>query len=599
MEHQRFLSTEYLKLPDSPGVYRYYNKEGKIIYVGKAKNLKKRVTNYFTKSTPYNRKTDKLVSEISAIEITVVQTEFDALLLENNLIKENQPKYNILLKDDKSFPYIVITKERFPKVYSTRRLIPNYGEYFGPFTSVKAMNNVLELIRKLYQVRTCSLNLSQSNIAQKKFKVCLEYHIGNCLGPCVGNQTELSYLEEINQAKQILKGQLSIVSSNLKKQMSHFAENLAFEKAQLIKDKIDLLDKFQLRTYIVNPKITNTEVFSIVSGNNSSYINYLNIEEGSIKASETLSVTVKLDESPKEILEYVIPILRQKYSSTATEIISNVACDLWGNLSSSIPQIGDKRRLLDLSIKNALQFKKMKEESKEQKKSKSDTVLEIIKHDLHLKEIPNHIECFDNSNIQGTNPVASMVCFLYGKPAKREYRHFNIKTVNGPDDFSSMKEIVYRRYKRLVEEEKDLPQLIVIDGGKGQLSAACESLKALGIYGKIAIIGIAKRLEEIYYPEDPLPLYINKKSPSLTLLQFLRDEAHRFAITFHRLKRSSDATQSILDEIKGIGPKSKEILLNKYKSVKRISETKLEELSVLLGPQKATILYHHFKKKEA
>ena len=599
MEHQRFLSTEYLQLPDSPGVYRYYNKEGKIIYVGKAKSLKKRVTSYFTKPSPYNRKTFKLVSEINAIEITVVHTEFDALLLENSLIKEYQPKYNILLKDDKSFPYIVITKERFPKIYSTRRIIPKYGEYFGPFTSVKAMNNVLELIRKLYKVRTCNLNLSQSNIDQKKFKVCLEYHIGNCLGPCVGLQTEENYLEEIDQAKQILKGQLSIVNSNFRRQMTGFAENLEFEKAQLIKDKIDLLDKFQLKSNIVNPKITNTEVFSIITGINHSYINYLNVEEGSIRASETLSVMVKLDESPQEILEYVIPILRQKYSSHASEIISNIECELWGDVTISVPQIGDKKRLLDLSIKNALQFKKMKEETKEQKKSKSEVVLDIIKNDLHLKELPQHIECFDNSNIQGTNPVASMVCFLKGKPAKKEYRHFNIKTVIGPDDFSSMKEIVYRRYKRLLDEKKSLPQLIVIDGGKGQLSAACESLKTLGIYGKVAIIGIAKRLEEIYYPEDPLPLYINKKSPSLTLLQFLRDEAHRFAITFHRLKRSNEATKSALDEIQGIGPKSKEILLNKYKSVKRIKETSLEDLTELIGQQKANILYSYIKKKEA
>ena len=598
MQYFRYQRDEYLNIPEEPGVYKYFNSTGTIIYVGKAKNLKKRVSSYFTKTNQHNRKTVRLVNEITYIEITIVNSEFDALLLENGLIKENQPKYNILLKDDKSYPSILISNDRFPKIYSTRRIDQDKGEYFGPYTSVKAMNSVIELVQKLYTIRTCSLQLSKENIQKKKFKVCLEYHLGNCKGPCVGLQSEEEYQQDIDAARQIIKGNVSKIKTNYKAQMQEAASQLNFESAQHYKSRLDILDKFQSKSTIVNTSITNVDVFTIIQDDNKNYINYLKILDGSITVSDTFEVTTKMDESIIEIMEYVIPTMQNKFQSSSKLILSNHEVVLWNNIYVEVPQIGDKKKLVDLSIKNALYFKREKDEQRRLKSQQPNRILKTLQNDLKLQELPIHIECFDNSNIQGTNPVASMVCFKNGKPSKKDYRKFNIKTVVGPDDFGSMREIVFRRYSRLIREDSNLPQLIVIDGGKGQLNAACESLKEVGAYGKIPIIGIAKRLEEIYYPEDPFPLHIHKKSESLKLLQHLRDEAHRFAITFHRTKRSKSAVVSVLDQIKGIGPKSKNQLLIAFGSVKNIETASKTEIGQIIGSKKAEIVSQFFKTKK-
>lgn len=598
MQYFRYQRDEYLNIPEEPGVYKYFNSTGTIIYVGKAKNLKKRVSSYFTKTNQHNRKTVRLVNEITYIEITIVNSEFDALLLENGLIKENQPKYNILLKDDKSYPSILISNDRFPKIYSTRRIDQDKGEYFGPYTSVKAMNSVIELVQKLYTIRTCSLQLSKENIQKKKFKVCLEYHLGNCKGPCVGLQSEEEYQQDIDAARQIIKGNVSKIKTNYKAQMQEAASQLNFESAQHYKSRLDILDKFQTKSTIVNTSITNVDVFTIIQDDNKNYINYLKILDGSITVSDTFEVTTKMDESIIEIMEYVIPTMQNKFQSSSKLILSNHEVVLWNNIYVEVPQIGDKKKLVDLSIKNALYFKREKDEQRRLKSQQPNRILKTLQNDLKLQELPIHIECFDNSNIQGTNPVASMVCFKNGKPSKKDYRKFNIKTVVGPDDFGSMREIVFRRYSRLIREDSNLPQLIVIDGGKGQLNAACESLKEVGAYGKIPIIGIAKRLEEIYYPEDPFPLHIHKKSESLKLLQHLRDEAHRFAITFHRTKRSKSAVVSVLDQIKGIGPKSKNQLLIAFGSVKNIETASKTEIGQIIGSKKAEIVSQFFKTKK-
>ncbi len=575
-------------LPDSPGVYRYYNKEGVLIYVGKAKSLKKRVSSYFNKQSQYNRKTEKLVSEIDNIEFTLANSEFDALLLENNLIKQNQPKYNILLKDDKTFPYLCILKERFPRIISTRKYLPKQGEYFGPYTSVVSMKSVLELVRQLYSIRTCSLTLSHENISEKKFKVCLEYHIGNCKGPCEGLQDEESYLEDLAQARNILKGSLSTVESYFKQHMNEAAQALKFEQAALFKHKLELLEKFQVKSLVVNPKLTDIDVITITSTEQDAYLNYLQIKEGAIIFSKNIEVKKKLDETDEEILSLVIPELRTTYRSQNPEVFTNIPIELKSDdFENVVPQIGDKKKLVDLSLKNALYQKREKEIDKEAQKSKKNKVLSILQQDLRLIQFPKIIECFDNSNFQGTNPVASMVRFVDGKPDKKGYRHFNIKTVIGPDDFASMKEIVGRRYKRIMEEEGEFPHLIIVDGGKGQLSSACEALKELGLYGKIPIVGIAKKLEEIYYPEDPFPLHISKKSAGLLLMQRIRDEAHRFGITFHRLKRSNSTFVTGLEEIEGIGKKTADKLLARYKSFKKIKEAPVEELIELVGKKTA------------
>jgi excinuclease ABC subunit C len=590
-----YKTEDVLLLPHDPGVYRFKNKHGKLIYVGKAKDLKKRVASYFNRSNQLSRKTIKMVSEVAEIEFTIVNSEFDALLLENNLIKENQPKYNILLKDDKTFPYIVILKEQFPRIISTRKVDRTKGEYFGPYTSVKAMKNVLQLLHQLYKIRTCNFDLSPQNIRKKKFKVCLEYHLGNCLGPCEGLQEHNDYLDEINQSKEALKGNLSVVRNYFKERMQTAAEQLAFEEAQKFKNKLDLLEKFQSKSLIVSTKITNTDVFTLVSDESSAFVNYMRVDGGIINISDTLEVKRKLDETDEEILQLLMVSLRTKYESSNKEILTNKQVSLYDEtLSITQPAIGDKKKLVDLSVKNALFFKKERFNQKLQSQTKENRVLLQMKEDLKLTQTPMRIECFDNSNIQGTHPVASMVCFINGKAAKKEYRHFNIKTVVGPDDFGSMREIVYRRYKRVIDEGLPLANLIIIDGGKGQLSAAVSSLKELGIYGKVPIIGIAKKLEELYYPEDSIPIHLAKKSESLKIIQQLRDEAHRFAITFHRAKRSKTQTKSALDDIDGIGEKTRSLLLSELKSVEKIKRASITELSNLIGKKKALLVKDHF-----
>jgi excinuclease ABC subunit C len=575
-------------LPDSPGVYRYYNDENTLIYVGKAKSLKKRVSSYFNKQSQYNRKTEKLVSEIARIEFTLANTEFDALLMENNFIKQNQPKYNILLKDDKTYPYLCILKEPFPRIISTRKYIPRQGEYFGPYSSVVSMKNVLELVRQLYSIRTCNLLLSEENIQLKKFKVCLEFHIGNCKGPCEGLQDEKNYLDEIVQARNILKGDLGVIEDAFAERMKESADKMEFEKAAFYKRKLDLLENFQSKSLVVNRKLTNIDVVTITSTDTEAFLNYMQIKEGAIIFSKNTEVKKKLEESDEEILNLAVAELRFTYHSDNSEVYTNIPLSLKSDdFENVVPQIGDKKKLVDLSLKNALYLKHDKEIEKESRKSKKNEVLTILQENLRLVQLPKIIECFDNSNFQGTNPVASMVRFVDGKPDKKGYRHFNIKTVVGPDDFASMKEIVSRRYKRILEEQGEYPSLIIVDGGKGQLSNACEALKELGLYGKIPIVGIAKKLEEIYYPEDPLPLHISKKSPGLMLIQQIRDEAHRFAITFHRLKRSQSTFVTELESIPGIGKKTADKLLAHFKSVKKIKAASKEELVNLIGEKAA------------
>lgn len=578
-------------LPDQPGVYKFYNTERTLIYVGKAKTLKNRVSSYFNKSKGANRKTRKMASEVRSIEFTIVNSEFDALLLENSLIKKNQPRYNILLKDDKSYPYILLTNERFPRIIPTRRLIHGQGKYFGPFASVKGMNNILELLRNLYQIRTCRYDLSEKNIQEGKFKVCLEYHIGNCRGPCEGLQSEENYNADIEQATNILKGNLGVPRTYFREKMQEAAENLEFELAQEYKMKTELLAKYQAKSLVVNDHIGDTDVFTIVSDDQMAFVNYLKANKGAIVLTKTIEVKKKLDESDEEILALIMVELRERYRSTATEVLTNIEMPVViEGVAFTVPKIGDKRKLVDMSLKNALYYKRERFNRVQDNKERIHRVVLKLQEDLRLKVPPVHLECFDNSNMQGTHPVASMVCFKNGRPSKKDYRKFNIKTVVGPDDFASMYEIVFRRYKRLLDEEADLPNLIVIDGGKGQLSAACQALKDVGIYGDIPIIGIAKRLEEIYRPEDPYPLHIDKKSESLKLIQRARDEAHRFAITFHRQKRSNAAFRSELEDIKGIGKKTAMSLLKNFKSVKRIKEAEEEELVSLVGPVKAKAL---------
>lgn len=599
MQSSSFLPEDHLTLPDHPGVYKYFNEENELIYVGKAKSLKKRVSSYFNKNTGVNLKTKRMVKEIRRIEITLVDSELDALLLENNLIKKIQPKYNILLRDDKTYPYLLITKEGFPRIFPTRKLIPKRGTYFGPFASVKAMNNVLDLIRELFTIRTCSLDLSYSKINEGKYKVCLEYHIGNCQGPCVGNQMESAYLKDLEHAKHILKGNLGIAKTYFKQEMQAFAENLEFEKAQRMKIKLDLLEKYQAKSLITNPSISNLDVCTLVSDEKTAYVNYMRVKNGAMITSKNVELKKRLDENEEELLITALIRLQDQFQSDAEEVLVNIEIqNPIEGLNLNLPKIGDKKKLLDLSLKNALYYKKEKALLLGLNQDKKDRVIKQLQQDLSLKEIPDHIECFDNSNIQGTNPVASMVCFLNGKPAIKEYRHFHIKTVEGPNDFASMKEIVGRRYKRLLEEGKSLPKLVVIDGGKGQLSSAIEALQELGIYGKIPIIGIAKRLEEIYFPGDSYPIHIDKKSESLKLLQRIRDEAHRFAITFHRNVRSKNAIKSQLIDIPGVGEGTVEKLLKHFKSVKKIQQATNEEIIQLLGVSKAKLLWEWIEKNK-
>lgn len=578
-------------LPESPGVYTFYDRNNVLIYVGKAKNLRKRVGSYFNRQQGANRKTQKLVSEITRIEYTLAGTEFDALLLENNLIKENQPKYNILLKDDKTFPYICILHERFPRIIYTRKYQPEKGEYFGPFSSVTAMKNVLDLLRRLYTIRTCALPLSKLNIEQKKFRVCLEFHIGNCKGPCEALQTEDDYMRDIEQARNVLKGRLILVEQYFQQRMQDAADNLQFERAQYFKEKIHTLEKFQVKSLVVNRALTDLDVISISSDEAHAYINFMIIKEGAIIYSRSMEVKKKLEETDEEIISYAFQQMRNDAQSTSPTVLSNIPVEpLQEGLENVVPKIGDKRKLIILSIKNAQQVKREKELLRSNAARKVAPAVEILQEDMRLPTLPIIIECFDNSNLQGTNPVASMVRFVNGRSDKKNYRHFNIKTVVGADDFASMKEIVSRRYSRLLEEKATLPDLILIDGGKGQLSSACEALQVLGLYGKVPVAGIAKRLEEIYFPNDPIPLHINKKSAGLHLLQAVRNEAHRFAITFHRKKRSQRTIQSELEQIKGIGKQTMERLLQEFKSVKKIRDASLEELARAVGKARAKLI---------
>jgi len=597
MKEPKYNSADIKKFPRKPGVYRFYNRESKLIYVGKAKDLRSRVSSYFQSLSGQNRKTKHMVSQIQTIEFTIVNSEFDALLLENNLIKKNQPKYNILLKDDKSFPFICVVNERFPRIYSVRNPIPGKGKYYGPYTSVRAMKTILELFRNIYTLRTCKLNLSEKHIASGKYKVCLEYHIGKCKAPCIGLQDEEDYMREVDQARYILKGHMMTVKSYFKNKMAKASDEMAFEEAQRMKEKLQILDMFQSKTVIVNPDISDVDVFGLVSDEKRAYINYLRIVNGSIVLSKTVEVRKKLAESDEEVLGPVAFELRTKYQSISTEILTNVSLTYFEDVQHKIPKIGDKKKLVDLAIKNSLYFKREKQQQKAPA-YREMRVLKILQEDLKLKNLPAHIECFDNSNLQGSYPVASMVCFLKGRPAKREYRKYHIKTVTGADDFASMREIITRRYGRLKDENLPMPDLVVVDGGKGQLSSAMEALRSLGLYGTIPIIGIAKRLEEIYYPGDQFPVHINKKSESLKLLQQLRDEAHRFAITFHRDQRSKGALKSSLTGIKGVGEKTAWKLLKKFRSVKKIREAGVEELAGVVGRAKAEVLHKALRAKD-
>lgn len=589
------LEIQIQTLPNEPGVYQYFDANGTILYVGKAKNLKKRVSSYFTKQHDYG-KTKVLVKKIASIKHIVVNTETDALLLENNLIKKHQPRYNVMLKDDKSYPWICIKNERFPRVFSTRRVIKDGSEYFGPYTSMKTVSTLLDLIRGLYKLRTCNYDLSKEKIDAEKYKVCLEYHLGNCKGPCEGFQTLEDYNEGIAAIKEILKGNFKDSLSQFRQQMAQFSENMQFEEAQIIKEKIEILENYQAKSTIVNPKISNVDVFSIVSDESYAYVNFLQVSYGSIIRSHTLEIKKKLQESDKELLELAIIELRQRFHSKSKEIYVPFKINLGEDVKVFVPQLGDKKHILDLSIRNAKYYRleQLKQVKIVDPDRHANRVMAQMKADLRLKEEPRHIECFDNSNIQGTNPVAACVVFKNGKPSKKDYRHFNIKTVEGPDDFASMEEVVYRRYKRLLDEGSPLPQLIIIDGGKGQLSSALKSLDALNLRQKIAIIGIAKRLEELFYPDDPIPLYLDKKSETLKIIQQLRNEAHRFGIEHHRNKRSKSALNTELESIPGIGEKTIVELLKEFKSVKRISHAKLDELEDVVGVSRAQKIYNYY-----
>jgi len=585
---QNPLELQIQTLPDSPGVYQYYDKEDKILYVGKAKNLKKRVASYFSK-THDNARTNVMVRKIVSIRHIVVPTETDALLLENNLIKKLQPRYNVLLKDDKTYPWICIKREPFSRIFTTRNMVKDGSEYFGPYTSFKTVHTLLDLIKELYQLRTCNYDLTRENINSGKYKVCLEYHIGNCKGPCEGHQSLEDYQKNIDAIREILKGNFKESLKDFKTLMKNLASEMKFEQAQKIKDKIDILENYQSRSTIVNPRISNVDVFSIISDESAAFVNFLQISHGAIIRSHTLEIKKKLDEPDEELLELAVVELRERFKLLSREIIVPFEIDLGESVKVTVPQLGDKKQLLDLSVRNAKFFRmdQLKQLQIVDPDRHTNRIMAQMQKDLRLSVEPRHIECFDNSNIQGTNPVAACVVFKDGKPSKKDYRHFNIKTVEGPNDFASMEEVVYRRYKRLLDEEQPLPQLIIIDGGKGQLSSALKSLDDLNLRGKIAIIGIAKRLEELFYPGDSIPLYLDKKSETLKVIQQLRNEAHRFGITHHRDKRSKSALKTSVETIPGIGEKTMITLIKHFKSVKRLSQATEKEISDVVGVSKA------------
>jgi len=591
---QESLENIIKNLPKDPGVYRYYDQDGKLLYIGKAKNLKNRVSSYFI-NKDHSFRIQVMVRKINNIEYSIVSTEKDALLLENALIKELQPKYNIMLRDDKSYPYLKIVNEKFPKIYFTRKYENDGAEYYGPYTSVHHVRGILELIKKLYPIRSCSLPLTEKNIAANKFKVCLEYHIGNCLGPCVGNQTKDNYDNNIEQIRKIVKGRLQELRSVLKQQMQNYAENLEFEKAENIRIKLESLKDYISNSMIVNPGLGNFHVFGFTEDDRKAYINYLYVFEGTIIKTKAITLQKNLEESKEELIQFAITDM---VGNTNEKINVLLPFDLDATnelIQISVPKIGDKKQILELAQRNAL-FQKQKGKEKI-KVDHTTRILELMKDELKLNELPVHIECFDNSNFQGTNAVSACVVFKNAKPSKRDYRHFNVKTVVGADDFGTMREIVYRRYHRMIAEEEALPNLIVIDGGKGQLAAAMESIYNLQIEHKVQVISIAKRLEEIYYPNDPFPLHISKKSETLKVIQHIRNEAHRFGITFHRNKRDKNTLKTELHDIKGIGEKIAETLLKEFGSVKEIEKRSFSELEIIIGKAKAEIVFNFFKNK--
>lgn len=587
-------------LPTAPGVYQYYDKTDRLLYVGKAKNLKKRVSSYFTKKHDSYRITS-MVNKIYRIEHIVVETEMDALLLENSLIKNRNPKYNIMLRDDKTYPWLCIKNERFPRVFLTRRLIKDGSEYYGPFSSVKTVRTLLDLIKGLYPIRTCKYDLSQEKINAGKYKLCLEYHIGNCLGPCESLQTEASYMDHIESIRNIVKGDYKNAAKHFETQMMEYASQMQFEDAQRIKDKLEILTKYQAKSTVVNPNITNVDVFSILTDESHAYINYLQLSHGAIVRSHTLEVKKKLEETDQELLEMAIVELRQRFDSQCKEIYVPFQVDLGNLVKVTVPKLGDKKKIVDLSLRNAKfyrqeQFKTIKIVDPDRHVNR---LMAQMKADLKLDEEPRHMECFDNSNIQGTNPVAACVVFKNGKASKKDYRHFNIKTVEGPDDFASMEEVVHRRYRRLLEEGEPLPQLVIVDGGKGQLSSGVKALERLGLRGKVPIIGIAKRLEELFYPNDPVPLYLDKRSETLKVIQQMRNEAHRFGITHHRNKRSKGAIETQLNEISGIGEKTAIELLRHFRSVSNIKKATKQELIEVVGLSKAQKIVDFYENEKS
>ena len=590
------LELQLKTLPSEPGVYRYYDKKGEILYVGKAKNLKNRVLSYFNKSQ-IGYKTRMMVSKIVRLETTVVNSEYDALLLENNLIKEYQPFYNILLKDDKSYPWICIKKEPFPRIFLTRNVIKDGSEYYGPYAKVKQAKTLIEVIKNIYKLRTCSLNLAPEKIKEGKYKVCLEYHIKNCSGPCEGLESEEEYAQKLNAIRGIIKGEFKAAREYLEAEMYNYAAKLEFENAQQSKEKLQILENYQTHTTIVSSNINDVDVFGIISDEAAAYVNYFKIKNGSIIQSYTTEIKKMLDETDEEILEEALIEIRNKFNSTSTEIFLPFHLNIEiPHVKLIVPKLGDKKRIVELSEKNAMEYRveKLKQVQIVDPERHTNRIMAEMKKLLRLPEEPRHIEGFDNSNIQGTNPVSACVVFKDGKPSKADYRIFHVKTVEGPNDFATMEEVIYRRYSRLLDEGEPLPQLILIDGGKGQLSSAVKSLKLLGLYGKISIIGIAKRLEEIFFPEDPVPLYLDKKSETLKVLQRVQDESHRFGVKHHRTRRKNSTIKSELEEIPGVGEKTIQQLLSKLKSVKRIKEASLETLEEILGKSKAKAVWEHF-----
>ncbi len=587
-------------IPKEPGVYRFIDNQDTIIYVGKAKKLKNRVSSYFGEKKHQAYKTRTMVKNASRLEFTIVESEADALLLENTLIKKFQPRYNVMLKDAKSYTYLCIKNERFPRVFFTRKVIRDGSKYFGPYTSKWKTSQIFDIIKNLFPLRTCNYNLSEANIEAGKFKVCLEYHLNNCAGPCAGHESEEAYNRKIDQVTNILNGNFKTVKDFIKSEMEHFAANLQFEHAEWMKDKLSLFEAYQAKSTVVSHTITDVDVFSIASDEEWAFVNYMKVVNGALINTDTVELKMNLDSDPEEILEYVVPEIREKYNSIAPEVVVPMKIFLPDPLINiTIPQRGDKKKLLDLSSKNVKFFilqKKKLAASHSKKQTPAERILKTMQTDLNMDAMPIHIECFDNSNIQGTHPVASCVVFKNARPSKKDYRKFNIKTVEGPDDFASMEEVVFRRYKRLKNEGGSLPQLVIIDGGKGQLHSAMNSIKKLGLEKKITVIGIAKRLEEIFFADDPIPLYINKKSESLKVIQQARNEAHRFAINFHRDKRSQNFLSSELEQIEGIGPKTTRLLLSNFGSVNRVKQASVEDLAVLIGNQKAKLVKEGLSK---